>query len=567
MEHREEFLNSCLESLGSGINRVKSKPMRASTGRDKSSHRKGQSTSSRASGLAPTTESLSRGTKGEVESLSGGEGGSKTATGALRSDEKSGDPLEFVQGPSVSTGDHGIGEEQAGYHAPEASDQAGERDVDPLDEMFHLKSDEGDETPRNWGQSESSEARETRAEVETAFDFLNRDVPHSDGEGRHNQEKHKESQGDAHLQEATSGNGEGLDGSGGNETSFLDAFITSGVSSMLGKSGQGGAANFLGDDEPVAESEVNARPVQNGNDNAVPDLEEFVSATVPPSESKGNSAGDEIGDGGSASASNADVNAREGEADANLFDDFGGKNSPSQERADDVPDEADDFLGESLPQKRAPRSFGEGAREGEEAVGKAGEENSDGDADLLGVNSAAGKDDLLHKGGSEHEGANDIDELFNDPPAPKREDDADARNMESNAGAVNGEKGRSARVERAWQQYKENERRREFEMNERQEAAQEFEEMLSQWNNGNIRTMLSGLHDILWEGSGWKAVGMGDLIAPDAVKKKFYRAQLVVHPDKVAQFGGGPRRQYLASNIFHALQEAYHEFERKEMGA
>jgi hypothetical protein len=33
----------------------------------------------------------------------------------------------------------------------------------------------------------------------------------------------------------------------------------------------------------------------------------------------------------------------------------------------------------------------------------------------------------------------------------------------------------------------------------------------------NIRTLLSTMHAVLWEGCRWQAMGMGDLLAPSKV--------------------------------------------------
>lgn len=48
---------------------------------------------------------------------------------------------------------------------------------------------------------------------------------------------------------------------------------------------------------------------------------------------------------------------------------------------------------------------------------------------------------------------------------------------------------------------------------------------------------------MLWEGSGWKRVGMSELIVPGRVKLVYMRGIGVCHPDKVCAFilvwGGG----------------------------
>lgn len=49
----------------------------------------------------------------------------------------------------------------------------------------------------------------------------------------------------------------------------------------------------------------------------------------------------------------------------------------------------------------------------------------------------------------------------------------------------------------------------------------------------NIRALLSTLHTVLWEGSGWNPPNMTDLVETNKVKKQYMKANLVVHPDKV----------------------------------
>lgn len=49
----------------------------------------------------------------------------------------------------------------------------------------------------------------------------------------------------------------------------------------------------------------------------------------------------------------------------------------------------------------------------------------------------------------------------------------------------------------------------------------------------NIRALLSTLHTVLWEGSGWNPPQMTDLVETGKVKKQYMKANLIIHPDKV----------------------------------
>ena len=69
-----------------------------------------------------------------------------------------------------------------------------------------------------------------------------------------------------------------------------------------------------------------------------------------------------------------------------------------------------------------------------------------------------------------------------------------------------------------------------------------------------MRSALASCHTVLWEGSGWKPVSLGDLIGFDDVKKAWRRAVVIIHPDKVKQKGGTPDQAYIASLVFDVLK-------------
>jgi tetratricopeptide (TPR) repeat protein len=61
-------------------------------------------------------------------------------------------------------------------------------------------------------------------------------------------------------------------------------------------------------------------------------------------------------------------------------------------------------------------------------------------------------------------------------------------------------------------------------------------ERIGNWKNGkegNLRALLAGLDTVLWEGSGWKKVGMGELLVPNKCKIAYMKGIAKVHPDKV----------------------------------
>ena len=56
----------------------------------------------------------------------------------------------------------------------------------------------------------------------------------------------------------------------------------------------------------------------------------------------------------------------------------------------------------------------------------------------------------------------------------------------------------------------------------RNEAYKKYEEKLKLWighpHKNNIRMLLSTLHTVMWDGSGWNTITMGDVIKPSSVK-------------------------------------------------
>ena len=69
-----------------------------------------------------------------------------------------------------------------------------------------------------------------------------------------------------------------------------------------------------------------------------------------------------------------------------------------------------------------------------------------------------------------------------------------------------------------------------------------------------LQALLASLHTILWPGAKWKAISMGDILQPAKVKKFYFKATLVVHPDKTGNLPADQR--FLAKRIFDALSQA-----------
>ena len=69
---------------------------------------------------------------------------------------------------------------------------------------------------------------------------------------------------------------------------------------------------------------------------------------------------------------------------------------------------------------------------------------------------------------------------------------------------------------------------------------------------------------VMWEGSGWKPISIGDLLEAKKVKRAYYKASRFVHPDKLV--GLSVEQRFVGKRIFDALSQAYAEFEESGMG-
>lgn len=77
-------------------------------------------------------------------------------------------------------------------------------------------------------------------------------------------------------------------------------------------------------------------------------------------------------------------------------------------------------------------------------------------------------------------------------------------------------------------------------------------------NKKDIRTLLATLHTVMWPNSPWKEISLGDLMTESAVKKFYYKAVMVVHPDK--RQNDEALIQYISERVFQALNEAWEKY-------
>jgi hypothetical protein len=69
--------------------------------------------------------------------------------------------------------------------------------------------------------------------------------------------------------------------------------------------------------------------------------------------------------------------------------------------------------------------------------------------------------------------------------------------------------------------------------------ADQVDARIAAWRDGkreNIRALLASLDQVLWEGSGWKKVGLHELVMANRVKIIYMKAIAKTHPDKVSLY-------------------------------
>ncbi|OAA80558.1 Heat shock protein DnaJ [Akanthomyces lecanii RCEF 1005] len=85
---------------------------------------------------------------------------------------------------------------------------------------------------------------------------------------------------------------------------------------------------------------------------------------------------------------------------------------------------------------------------------------------------------------------------------------------------------------------------------------------IAAWREGkrdNLRGLIASLDQVLWEDSGWKKVGMHELVMANKVKISYMKAIAKTHPDKIAQTASTEVR-LIAGLVFSTLNEAWDKF-------
>lgn len=92
--------------------------------------------------------------------------------------------------------------------------------------------------------------------------------------------------------------------------------------------------------------------------------------------------------------------------------------------------------------------------------------------------------------------------------------------------------------------------------------ADKVDAKVSAWRDGkreNLRALLASMDAVLWENSGWKKVGLHELVMANKVKISYMKAIAKTHPDKLPQDASTEVR-LIAGLVFSTLNESWDKF-------
>ncbi|KAJ4407834.1 auxilin-like clathrin-binding protein required for normal clathrin function [Neurospora sp. IMI 360204] len=95
--------------------------------------------------------------------------------------------------------------------------------------------------------------------------------------------------------------------------------------------------------------------------------------------------------------------------------------------------------------------------------------------------------------------------------------------------------------------------------------ADKVDARIASWRDGkkdNLRALLASLDNVLWEGSGWKKVGLHELVVANKVKIVYMKAIAKCHPDKISTDASTEVRM-IAGTVFATLNEAWDKFKKE----
>ncbi|WYZ38415.1 hypothetical protein EsH8_III_000329 [Colletotrichum jinshuiense] len=97
---------------------------------------------------------------------------------------------------------------------------------------------------------------------------------------------------------------------------------------------------------------------------------------------------------------------------------------------------------------------------------------------------------------------------------------------------------------------------------ERFALSEKVDARIAAWRDGkrdNLRALIGSMDQVLWEGSGWKKVGLHELVMANKVKIHYMKAIAKCHPDKLPQDASTEVR-LIAATVFATLNESWDKF-------
>ncbi|KOS17130.1 UBA domain-containing protein 7 [Escovopsis weberi] len=92
--------------------------------------------------------------------------------------------------------------------------------------------------------------------------------------------------------------------------------------------------------------------------------------------------------------------------------------------------------------------------------------------------------------------------------------------------------------------------------------ADKVDARVAAWRDGkreNLRALIASLDNVLWQNSGWKTVGLHELLQANKVKISYMKAIAKTHPDKLPQ-DASTEVKLIAGMVFSTLNESWDKF-------
>ncbi|PKA62962.1 Auxilin-related protein 1 [Apostasia shenzhenica] len=164
--------------------------------------------------------------------------------------------------------------------------------------------------------------------------------------------------------------------------------------------------------------------------------------------------------------------------------------------------------------------------------------------------------------------ADDLSAIFGGPQSPGEFQEVEGETEERRRARFERHQRTLERAAKALAEKNERDMQMQNEQAERHRIAETVDIEIKRWaagKEGNLRALLSTLHYVLWEKSGWDPVSLADLMTGASVKKVYRKATLCIHPDKVQQKGATLQQKYIAEKVFDLLKEAWNKFNSEEL--